>query len=85
VLAASAGQNITVEEKEPNDFGSEANVAPLSATIRGMLSSEKKDTIDFLRFDNPHVEPGKVRAIVRVVKAWNSGNLIWLHARAVSG
>jgi S1-C subfamily serine protease len=68
VLATPAGQNITAEEKEPNNFGSEANVAPLGATIRGTLSSENKDALDFLRFDNPDEEPGKVRAIVRFIE-----------------
>jgi hypothetical protein len=79
MLSSQAGQNITVEEKEPNDFGSEANVAPLGATIRGTLGSENEDAVELLRFDNPDEEPGKVRAIVRLVKALNSGNLIMLN------
>lgn len=66
-----AGQNVTVEEKEPNNFGSEANIAPVSATIRGALSSE--DEVDFLHFESLSEEPGKARAIVRYINSDSSG------------
>lgn len=60
------------EEREPNDFASQANVVVLGSTVRGQLSSENEDLVDHIRFDSPAGVSGTIRAIVRHVRETGS-------------